>query len=459
MGTIVKLVIIGALFIPIVFKAVKYNKWYIYLLFAFYAILPDTFAIEISASLPLITVKRLLILLVCGIWLYNAKYRRRQHIPKELLIYTIVNVAISVINLRLTFGELNNTFISIFEQFLLVMAVKSMIESEEEVYICLDFLIYGSVALGIISILQTVMKADVTTVLAIIEDRVVESITDRMNTVRAFGTSNAIKNGCYCAFMCLITMFMYEKRKKFKYIFFLTVNAMALLCTMTRSALLAFGITIAFMVIVRNRHIIKAYSKYILPVVTAVVAVFIVKPSMFDSVIEVFKSILNVLGFEFELSSDFGLNADNASYSRLVQWSAVYYMIQEGYMFLGYGYNAFLRGCLYYHFKQFGTWTKAGALDTGFVAVAVEGGLLGLINILILWIGIAVSSLKNRDRRHGSYDIYKLTIYFVFMYMIINVASAYASTELIWLYLAVFFSYREIKSSDMYKISISERSN
>ncbi len=445
MDAIFKLIVISLLIIPIILNAVKYDKWYIYILFAFYTILPDTFAIEISTSLPLITGKRILIIIVSVIWFYNMKFRKRSHIPKELLIYTIVALGISLFNLRINFGEFNRIFIIVFEQFLLVMTVKSIISEEEEVYRCLEFLIYGSGVLAVISILQTVLKIDLTTVLAISEDRVVEVITDRMNTVRAFGVTNAIKNGCYCAFMCLITMFMYEKKKQIRYIFFLVMNAIALVCTMTRSAILALGITVVIMIVIRNRAFFKIYFKYLTAAVALVIGVLIVKPSIFEGITEVIKSILNVLGFDYELSSDFGFNADNASYSRMVQWSAVYYMIKEGFAVCGYGYNAFLRGCLYYHFKQFGSWTRADALDTGFVGIAVEGGLLGLVNNIMLWVSISFYAFRYREKKTRKSDIYKLTIYITIMYFIINMASAFSNTDLIWLYMAIFFAYREIK--------------
>ena len=457
METIFKLVVISLLTIPIILKAVKYNKWYIYILFAFYTILPDTFAVEISSSLPLITGKRVLVIIVCIIWLYNIKFRERSHIPKELLVYVVIAVGISLFNLRLTIGELNNIFIIVFEQLILVMAVKSIISEEEEIYRCLEFLIYGSVVLAVISILQTVMKIDLTTALAISEDRVVEVITDRMNTVRAYGVTNAIKNGCYCAFMCLITMFMYEKKKQIRYLFFMIMNAIALICTMTRSAILALGITMIIMVIARNRSFFKIYYKYIITAVALVSGILIAKPSLFVGITEVFKSILNVLGFDFELSSDFGFNANNASYSRMVQWSAVYYMIKEGFIVCGYGYNAFTRGCLYYHFRQFGKWTKASALDTGFVGMAVDGGLLGLLNNIMLWVSISIYAFINRDRKNKETDIYKLTIYISIMFFITNIASAFYNIELLWLFMTVFFAYREINVRE--KIEIGKETN
>ena len=120
-------------------------------------------------------------------------------------------------------------------------------------------------------------------------------------------------------------------------------------------------------------------------------------------------------------------------------------MIKEGFAVCGYGYNAFIRGCLYYYFKQFGCWTRAGALDTGFVGIAVEGGLLGLVNNIMLWVSISFYAFRFREKKTRKSDIYKLTIYITIMYFIINMASAFSNTDLIWLYMAIFFAYREIK--------------
>ena len=59
-----KYLIIGILLLPIFFWAFQHKKWYLYLTFALYGILPDACAFEISTSLPLITVSRILIVIL-----------------------------------------------------------------------------------------------------------------------------------------------------------------------------------------------------------------------------------------------------------------------------------------------------------------------------------------------------------------------------------------------------------
>lgn len=442
MDSLIKVVILCICISPIVHYACRYKKWYLYLCCALYTILPDSCAIELSGSLPLITFKRIMIIALCIAFIYNSKSSNRVRIPRELFLYIAINIIVSILNMRNGFTEINSIFIMCLEQFMLVLVIKGNISDKDELFRCIDFLIYGSVVLAIISIVQTVAKIDISTVFAITEARVSQTIPDRMNTVRAFGTTNAITNGCYCAFMLFIILFMYEQRRKIKYIVCLGINAMALFCTMTRSALLAFAIVLCVMVIVRNYQLIKIYLKYTFILLLGTIVVFLIKPTIFDSIVEVFKSILNVIGFNIELSEEFGANANSASYSRLVQWSAVYYMIREGFMWLGYGYQAYSRGFLYYYFEHFGKWTKATALDTGYVAIATERGIIGLANNIIFWGSIALSSFRNRNKKE--YDFYKLTLYIVLLYVIMNVASAFTNNELIWMYIAFFFTYREL---------------
>lgn len=446
---VLKTIILFGMLVPILLLSLKYDRWYFYIICGLYTILPNTLAIEISPSLPLLTFKRIFILLLCCILLFNNKQKNTIKIPKEILVYTLINLMISIINLKFGFGELNGIFIIIFEQFILVLIIKGFISSKEDVYRCMEFVVYCSFVLAVISILQTVAGFDIATVFSLTESRVSQAISDRMNIVRAFGTTNAISNGCYIAFAVLINIFMYEKTKKLRFIFILVVNIVALACTMTRSAILSLGIILFVMIVIRNKQFIAIYSKYILCAVVGITAVLVIKPEILSSVKEVLKSILNVLGFNIELSDQFGMNAESASYSRMVQWSAIAYMHKEGFLLFGYGYRAFVRGKLFYYFQQFKKWTRATALDTGFVSIAAERGLVGLINNILLWLKILFDSF--RFTKKGRFDFYQLTIYIAMLYMLLNVASAFADAEIVWIYIALFFSYIECDRMEKWK--------
>ena len=125
-----ELIVLLVLFAPIVYLAVKKKEWYLYLLFAFYPILPDSFAIEISSSLPLLTGSRILILIVMVFWVRRVIVTHNVSIPRGLAVFVFINIMISVINISNGFGEVNRVFGIVLEQFLLVIILKELINDK-----------------------------------------------------------------------------------------------------------------------------------------------------------------------------------------------------------------------------------------------------------------------------------------------------------------------------------------
>ena len=104
-----KLIILCALFAPIIYLSFRQKKWYLYLLFAFFGILPEQFSIRLHDSLPLLSATRILILIVMGFWLYKKWKTKKFQCPKSLLLYLIVNVIISLVNLRYGKDDITRT--------------------------------------------------------------------------------------------------------------------------------------------------------------------------------------------------------------------------------------------------------------------------------------------------------------------------------------------------------------
>ena len=95
-----KLVLLCALFAPIVYLALRQKKWYLYLLFAFMGVLPEQFSLRLHESLPLLTGTRVLILIVMGFWLFDKWKTKKFRFPKSLMLFLVVNVIVSLVNLR-----------------------------------------------------------------------------------------------------------------------------------------------------------------------------------------------------------------------------------------------------------------------------------------------------------------------------------------------------------------------
>lgn len=475
-----KYLLICLLFAPIVYLAIKNKRWYLYLAVAFIGILPEQFSVSIHDKLPLISATRVLILILAVFWVMDRLKAKTFSIPKALLIFGAVNLIISLINLRYGFGEVNRIFLFIFERVLLVIMLKDMITSKEEFHLCIDFMIMGCCALSIIGIMQTVFEYDIASILHLQETATSVSLSSRMGMIRAYGPFNAISFGCYCAFMTLPIYYRLEQTGKTYYSIAFALNIMSLICTFTRSAWLCLGGILLILMILRYR----VFFKKILPSIGITVALCLVmcfiQPKLLAGLTETFKSavntVLSALPDElysanqeknlhtdasepdatqpetpptvttpgFELSEDFGLNANNPTASRMMQWSAVRYLAKDGQLLLGYGYNALLRGKIRFFFENWGNrWVVSTFLDVGLVSLITESGIIGTVSYLALLCYMAVCSLKKRDRT-GKFDFYKLTLYIIPMYLLLNFLAAFLFYQIIWLYIGAFFAYLKL---------------
>lgn len=486
-----KILLICLLFAPIVYLAIKHKRWYLYLAVAFIGILPEQFSFSIHDDLPLISVTRLLIVLLGIFWAMERIKSKNFSVSKALLIFGGVNIIVSLINLRYGFGEINRIFLYIFERIFLVILLKDLIHTKEEFHRCVDFMIMGCCALAVIGIVQTLFSYDISSVLHLQKTATSIKLSTRMGMIRAFGTFNAISYGCYCAFMVLPIYFRLEQTGKLRYSLAFALNFMALICTFTRSAWLCIAAVFGLLILLRY----KVFFKKILPAVAFSLALCclmcLAQPKFFGGLAETGKSAANTLlsalpdSFfptetpketqgdtptdettvteeteptepteptekdppKFDISEDFGANV-NPTASRMMQWTAVQDLANQGQILFGHGYNALLRGKIRFYFKNWGSkWVTTTFLDVGLVALIMEGGIVGTISYLALLGYMVLCSLKKRNRS-GELDFYKLTVFMVPLYLLLNFLAAFLFYPAVWLYIAAFFAYQKLNGDE-----------
>ena len=461
MLNLIKWILLVILFAPVLYLAFREKKWYLYLACAFVGILPDNFAVELSASLPLLTAQRILILVLMGFWLVRQWKRKKWKIPMILVAYFTAHWIIAVCNLQYGLsGEVKRMAILALEQILLIIMITDTISTRAEFDRCIDVMLLSCAALAAIGICQTVFDFDVTSVLQVVTSRSDMELTPRMDMTRAFGMSNAIIYGCYCAMMTLLCYYRMERTGRQRYSVILTLNILALLCTMSRSAWLCFAGLVALLVATRPKKFFNRSWICILLVIVLFCGMVFLNGNFGRAMLETGKSSLNTVlktmgieipGFnvsnstganKLAVSGDFGLNESSATRSRIVEWSAVKYMTQEGRLLFGYGYNAFPRGMLHYFYPQFGFWTVATTLDVGLLAIITETGLVGLLAELALLGYMVFIAIKNRGRK-GLLTYNKLTLYVVVAYLLLNFMAAF--TGPVWVIFALFFAHNKLE--------------
>ena len=461
-----KYILMLALLTPIFYFAFRQKKWYLYLLFGLIGFLPEQLSVELHEKLPLLSAIRVLILIVAGFWLWKKWKTRQLILPISLLAFLGINLLISTINLRHGFDEISRMFLYIFERALLVIAIADLVEDRDEIHRCVDFMILGCVAVSVIAIVQTVWEYDIASVLHLVETPSSVMIADRMGMTRAYGTYNAISFGCYCAIMVFFIYFRLENTKKFRYSIAFALTLLAMFCTLTRSAwLCCFGVLFLLVVIRRRKPILRMLPGVGLAILLCVSLCF-AQPKLYKAIEQTGKSTVNtvfsVLNIRlpkgnaqdspdekeepvFELDKEFGMNASDPTASRTMQWSAVEYMTQEGELLLGYGYNSYFEGKLYYQVQKDGqsVWKEAHAIDVGFVSLLTESGLIGFVTLMGLLGFMAVESWRRRCK-DSQLDYYKLTLYMIPLYLLLNVMSSFLNKPVVWLFIALFYAYKRV---------------
>lgn len=442
---ILKLAIFIVMLFPVFFCASKEKKGYLYIFFCLYGILPDACAIEISSSLPLITMDRILILLLFVMVVYKKRGFLRLALSREVYLFIIINIIISIINLRYGFGEVNQLFIYIYEQLLVVILLYNCIDSEVEFEKCIDYLIAGGMILAIIAILQFLFRFDISSALMWSDPRAYVRIEDRMGRMRACATFNALSYGCYSAFLSIIIIYRYLKTNRRKFVVALLIDLLALMCTLSRSAILSLGIVIVIMLFSTRGRMIRSLYKYIILAFVVIAIVVVAVPSVFDVFQQVFLSIMNTLGGNHELASDFGTNATNGTYSRMRQWSSVAYMLRDGNLLFGYGYDGFVNGAVhYYNFKE-GFWHVAKELDVGFVATLINGGIVGLISYIVFLIRPCFKIKRYVSKKNWNFG--NMYVYMALLFVLLEFMTSFAVRHFEWLILALIWIWLKMEKS------------
>lgn len=455
---IIKWLLVLALFAPLLYFAFREKKWYLYLACGLIGVLPDEFAIEVSSKLPLLTGSRVLVLILLVFWFIKIIKTRKLQFPISIAVYLGLNIVISLINLRFGMsGEIKRVAIFVLERFLLISSLVALIDSREELEKCLDAMLLGCAALCVMGFCQTILKFDIASVLDLVVARVRDTITPRMGMTRAFGTSNAISFGCYCAFMSVLAYYRLEKTGKHRYSLLLSLITVALICTLSRSAWLCFAFVVFCLMVMRPLRFFKRIWFSACVTLAVCLSLCFIVPTFYPATANTTRSCANTVlalvdikipevGMFVEPTEpsrpedetiEFGLNQHTAAESRLVEWSSVTYMMQEGEALFGYGYNAFVRGKLHYLYPQFGFWTVAETLDVGLLAIVADSGIVGLAIYSLLMLMLCYLSLR-RMSRLGTFNFFKCVSIMLPMYLLINFMAALNGP--IWLFLGLVYA-------------------
>lgn len=449
-----KLVLLLLLFAPFLYKIMKQKDWYVCLLFGLYTNLPNTFAIELTSFLPLLTAGRIIILINILILLRKYDFKIKFLFPSFVTKYFLLMLAIMVLDLRVYLGGVADIFNLVLEQIAVVWIVCHYIKNSDDFYRYSNLFLQGFSLNCIVGIIQTVFKFDLSETLNIVGTRSETGLALRMGLERASGmTGSAIMLAAECTFMILLSLYIYEKFRKGYFLSYIAIYIVTIFCTMSRSSIISLLILFTIIIATHFGTFLVKYSKYLLGALIMLLVAMFVSPKLFEALFEPVKSVLNLVGFNVDIASNFGDNASNPARSRLFQWSAITSMINDGHILFGYGYRAYTRGMIKFFYQGYNSWDVARALDVGFVKIIAEYGIAAVMARFYLYIKMYRLGRKT-DFGKGKFKFKQFCLYFIILYVLNNVLTACPDTGIVWIIIALILAYSNVFKMNASKISV-----
>lgn len=427
----------------------KKKKWFTIVFVSLYAILPEYFAVEFSQSLPLLTASRLLlVMLLAGtafqLRIYNPlPGLKKIGVANPLLIYCVLCLLANLTHIKDSPGVVNSIFIIIFQEFLLVCLLVINIRTEQLLFKCVDGFIHTSAVVFFLGIIEAVTGWKWAYLLTTVSRKMLQSSMTRLGIDRAEATfGHSVYFGLFCVVLIPLIMYYYENTRKKKYIVFLALDLLALIFTSSRGALLAAGILLILMFLSQSKRMLNIYVKYVLIALCGLLILGIFSPTLFETITGIFKSVLNALGFSFELDN-YGIN-QNGTYSRVMQLSVITWVMMHNPLF-GMGPNAQTRGVIRF-FDERGLWVPSNTYDVGYMQILGDLGIVGAIAYVVLYVSLIKLTFKN-DKKNDVSNMNR-AFKWCFVGYFLSMLSIATVNNVFWLIVGLCFAYNNIKANE-----------
>ncbi|MBE5825480.1 MAG: hypothetical protein E7307_02475 [Butyrivibrio sp.] len=392
------------------------KKTYLYLFIPCLLFLPEYYGFEISASLPLITVARLMII---TFYFYAFLNRRRNFTISKTIIqdifrtygllfgYFAFRIIANLFYVTKTSYALNRILELIFEQVLLFVAFYYLAPNKDEQTKLIKSIVWSGTALFLIGIIESLTSFRCFDALYTVNRYMLNDHYIRLGLLRStatFGLPNFFGNACILVFPLIL--YLFETTKQKRYLFCFIINIFAINHSGCRSDMIfiLFILILHFVFVIKNKEKRLAFVKNATFIV-CIIAVIVGTLSLSSEKYAYFysgsvKSVLNSVGFSFDLDanspdgvSGFGNNTDGTM-NRLRQVTGLYYVFQKSPV-IGMGAGAQIRGQIKYYWDN--GWHTVKSYDLGIMEIFGDEGIIGLLGVISLIFFIAKDSIKSNN--------------------------------------------------------------
>lgn len=424
------------------------------LLATFYIILPQYFSLEISANFPSFTASRIVLIFVFTVLIF---YKKKLIISKSKLMKMIFILLTIIILVNLYHSSINpaeslkSIFSILLENILLIVVITSCVRDKQRVMLFLKYMVLTSGIITLFTLIEFFTGFNVFYLLTTTSREIYQASYSRLDMTRAEGPfGHAVYYGVYSSSIFPLSLYLYECTRKKKYLFVGLLNILGVLISGSRGQMVAITFLLVIFTLKRVRKIKKKYIYILFLSLIGISIIPILSPSLNNYILENFKSILNIFGFDIQLSSSYGIN-ESGLYSRTIQLSGIKWLQENDALLFGLGRNAASSGLVSYYWQSSG-WQIVESIDVGFIGWFLEYGIIGFLVFFLLFASILIFVMR-RTEKNNSKNLFTPLKWFFIVY-IINLLSSVGIDKLLWIIISITISLGIIESKKNFNLDV-----
>ena len=381
------------------------NKNAFYISMFLYLLVPDYCAMSLGDSLPTLTLSRMILVVVTIFTIIREKGKikfkilNKSGIKLYLALLFFVETALVVSHFNIS-AQIKDYLGFILENILFLIVFINNIDEEEKLEKMLKYFVVLTGVVSVFSIIEPFTGVNFARFLNTgANTEIIDSSYERLNVIRAtFSLGHPI---CLAVFLSalvpIIIYFINLNRDNKLYKIVLLLDILATILTVSRGPIMIMFVVLFYMFIKMKNKEKNKYIMFIFIAIILLLVAILVSSQIRDLVGNLLISITNELGItDVDVQN---LGNKNGTESRLVQWTAVPFVLKKNAIFGG-GADYIHREKAYFTFDGGKLWYLS-SVDCEYLSIVLNKGLLGIFGWLIFYYGVIKnnSKIKLNDER------------------------------------------------------------